>query len=169
VSCDITSCSPLENKTLFRRVCRLHLHDRKRKRRNKPAWNRLYPRIQNFIMTAVRTSNPTSVSSAILELETPMFGRFRILYFLTCAFAGIRNTSTRNSRYKGQGKGMSVLPVATWAALGPTQPPLHCVPGTLSLEVKRPGRGVDHWLPTSIKIQNGGISPHHYTSSWHVV
>jgi hypothetical protein len=31
-------------------------------------------------------------------------------------------------------------------ALGPTHPPVQCVPGTLSLEVKRLGREADHQL-----------------------
>jgi hypothetical protein len=35
-------------------------------------------------------------------------------------------------------------------ALGPTQPPVQWVPG-----VKRPGRGVDHLLPSSAEVENG--------------
>jgi hypothetical protein len=36
--------------------------------------------------------------------------------------------------------------------LGPTQPPIHWVPGTLSPGVKRPWREADHSLPTSAKV-----------------
>jgi hypothetical protein len=60
-----------EDNTLFGGMYRLHLHDRKRKPRNKPGWSRSYPRRQNFIITAVRTSDPTSALCTVLELETP--------------------------------------------------------------------------------------------------
>jgi hypothetical protein len=38
-------------------------------------------------------------------------------------------------------------------ALGPTQPPLHWVPGALSPGVKQPGREVDNSPPTSAEIK----------------
>jgi hypothetical protein len=34
-------------------------------------------------------------------------------------------------------------------ALGPTQPPIQCVPGALSLRIKLPGREADHLVPRS--------------------
>jgi hypothetical protein len=37
--------------------------------------------------------------------------------------------------------------------LGPTQPPIQWVPGTLSLEVKRPGREADHSPPSSAEVK----------------
>ena len=37
-------------------------------------------------------------------------------------------------------------------ALGPTQPPIQWVPG-LSLELKRPGRGVDHPTLSSAEVK----------------
>jgi hypothetical protein len=39
-------------------------------------------------------------------------------------------------------------------ALGPTQPPIQCVPGALSLEVKRPGRKADHSPASSADVKN---------------
>jgi hypothetical protein len=39
-------------------------------------------------------------------------------------------------------------------ALGSTQPPIKWVPGTLSLEVKRPGREADHSPPSSAEVKN---------------
>jgi hypothetical protein len=39
-------------------------------------------------------------------------------------------------------------------ALGPTQPAVQCVPG-LSQEVKQPGRGADHPLPSSAEVTKG--------------
>jgi hypothetical protein len=39
-------------------------------------------------------------------------------------------------------------------ALGFTQPPIQCVPGALSLGVKRPGREADHSPPSSAKVKN---------------
>jgi hypothetical protein len=37
--------------------------------------------------------------------------------------------------------------------LGPTQPPIQCVPGFLSLEVKRSGGEVDHSPPSSADVK----------------
>jgi hypothetical protein len=37
--------------------------------------------------------------------------------------------------------------------LGPTQPPIECVPGDLSLVVKRPGREADHSPPSSAEVK----------------
>jgi hypothetical protein len=39
-------------------------------------------------------------------------------------------------------------------ALGPTQPPIQCEPGALSLGVKWPGREADHSPPTSADVKN---------------
>jgi hypothetical protein len=47
-------------------------------------------------------------------------------------------------------------------ALGPTQPPIHWVPGALSLGVKRPGREADHSPPSRSEVGQrmcGAISP----------
>jgi hypothetical protein len=39
--------------------------------------------------------------------------------------------------------------------LGPTQPPVQCVPGVLSQVVKaRPGRDADHSPPSSAEVEN---------------
>jgi len=38
-------------------------------------------------------------------------------------------------------------------ALGPTQPPIQCAPGALSLVVKRPGREADHSPPSSAEAK----------------
>jgi hypothetical protein len=38
--------------------------------------------------------------------------------------------------------------------LGPIQPPIQCVPRTLSLEVRRPGREADHLPPSSADVKN---------------
>jgi hypothetical protein len=38
-------------------------------------------------------------------------------------------------------------------ALGTTQPPIQCVPGALSLGVKRPGREADHSPPFSAEVK----------------
>jgi hypothetical protein len=39
-------------------------------------------------------------------------------------------------------------------ALRPTQPPIQCVRGALSLGVKRPGRDADHSSPSSAEVKN---------------
>jgi hypothetical protein len=38
-------------------------------------------------------------------------------------------------------------------ALGPTQPPIQCLPRALSPGVKRPGREADHSPPTSAELK----------------
>jgi hypothetical protein len=43
---------------------------------------------------------------------------------------------------------------ASRTALGPTQPPIQCVTGALSLGVKRPGRESDHSPPSSDEVKN---------------
>jgi hypothetical protein len=43
---------------------------------------------------------------------------------------------------------------ASRPALEPTQPPIHWVPGTLSLGVKRPGREAEHSSPSSTELKN---------------
>jgi hypothetical protein len=42
---------------------------------------------------------------------------------------------------------------ASRTTLGPTQPPIQWVPGTLSLGVKRPGRETDHSHPSSAEVK----------------
>jgi hypothetical protein len=41
-------------------------------------------------------------------------------------------------------------------ALGPTQPPIQCVPGALYPWVKRPGSEAGHSTPDSTEIKNYG-------------
>jgi len=49
-------------------------------------------------------------------------------------------------------------------ALGPTESHIQRVTGALSLGLKRPGRGADHWPPSSAEIKNAWIytSAHQY-------
>jgi hypothetical protein len=50
--------------------------------------------------------------------------------------------------------GIFLFTTASRTALGPTQPPIQWVPGTLSLGVKRPGRESDHLPPLSAEVKN---------------
>jgi len=43
---------------------------------------------------------------------------------------------------------------ASRQALGPTQPPLQCVPGVLSPRLKWPGRETDRLLPSSVEVKS---------------
>jgi hypothetical protein len=43
--------------------------------------------------------------------------------------------------------------------LGPTQPPIHWVPGTLSPGLKRQGREADHSSPSSAEVKNDSAIP----------
>jgi hypothetical protein len=51
--------------------------------------------------------------------------------------------------------------ISSRPALGPTQPPIHRVPGALSPAVKRKGREADHSPPTSAEVKKTWI----YTST----
>jgi hypothetical protein len=50
------------------------------------------------------------------------------------------------------GLGFFLFTAASRTALGPTQPPIHWVPGTLHLGVKRPGREADN-SPSSAEVK----------------
>jgi hypothetical protein len=52
-----------------------------------------------------------------------------------------------------QGLGIFLFTTASRTALGPTQPPIQRVPGTLSLGVKRPGREAYHSPPCSAEVK----------------
>jgi hypothetical protein len=67
-----------------------------------------------------------------------------------------------------QGQETFLYSTATRPALGLTQPPTQRVPGTLSSEVKRPGREVNHSPQSSTEVKNGGaIYALPSTFSWH--
>jgi hypothetical protein len=52
-------------------------------------------------------------------------------------------------------------------ALGPTQPPIQWVKGTLSSGVERLGREADHSTTPSAEVKNSGaIPPLPHASSW---
>jgi hypothetical protein len=51
------------------------------------------------------------------------------------------------------GLGIFLFTIASRPALGPTHSPIQCVPGSLSLEVKRPGREANHSLPSSAEVK----------------
>jgi hypothetical protein len=52
------------------------------------------------------------------------------------------------------GAGNFFFTTAPRTALGPTQPPIQWVSGTLSLGVKRMGRETDHSLPSSADVKH---------------
>jgi hypothetical protein len=49
--------------------------------------------------------------------------------------------------------------MASIPAVGPTQPPILWVPGSLSLRVKWPGRDADDSPLSSAEVKNGGAIP----------
>jgi hypothetical protein len=52
-----------------------------------------------------------------------------------------------------RGLGIFLLTTASRTALGPAQPPIQWVPGTLSLGVKGPGREAGHSSPSSAEVK----------------
>jgi hypothetical protein len=50
--------------------------------------------------------------------------------------------------------GNFLFTTASRTALGPTRPPVHWIPGVLSLGVKRLGPEADHWPPPSAEVKN---------------
>jgi hypothetical protein len=52
-----------------------------------------------------------------------------------------------------KGLGIFLFTTAYRPALGPTQPPIQCVPGALFLGVKQPGREADHSTPSSAEVK----------------
>jgi hypothetical protein len=52
-----------------------------------------------------------------------------------------------------RGLGIFLFTTASRTALGPTQPPIQCVPGDLCLGVKRPGREANHSHPSSAEVK----------------
>jgi hypothetical protein len=51
--------------------------------------------------------------------------------------------------------GIFLFTTASRTALGPTQPPVQWIPGSLSLGLKRPGHEADHSLPSSAEVKDG--------------
>jgi hypothetical protein len=51
------------------------------------------------------------------------------------------------------GLGIFLFTTASKTALGPTQPPIQCVPGALSLGVKRPEREADHSPQSNAEVK----------------
>jgi hypothetical protein len=54
---------------------------------------------------------------------------------------------------------MFLSAIASRPAPLPTQPPIQCVPGAPSPEIKRQGREADNSLPSSAEVKNGGAIP----------
>jgi hypothetical protein len=52
-----------------------------------------------------------------------------------------------------RGLGIVLFTTASRTALEPTQPSIQCVPGALSLGIKRPGREADHSPPSSAEVK----------------
>jgi hypothetical protein len=52
-----------------------------------------------------------------------------------------------------RGLGIFLFTTVSTVALGPAQPPIQWVPGSLFLGVKRPGREADHSLPSIAEVK----------------
>jgi hypothetical protein len=58
-----------------------------------------------------------------------------------------------------QGQEIFLFSTVYRSALGPAQPPIRWILGTLSLGVKLPGHKADHLHPFSAEVKNGGAVP----------
>jgi hypothetical protein len=70
------------------------------------------------------------------------------------------------------GLGIFLFTTASRTALGPIQPPIQWVPGTLSLGVKRLGREADHSPPYSAEVKECVelyLHPHYAFMAWCLV
>jgi hypothetical protein len=71
-----------------------------------------------------------------------------------------------------RGPGIFLFTTAPRTALGPTQPPIQWVPGTISLGVKRPGREADHSPLSSAEVKNASSctsTPQYVLVAWCLV
>jgi len=59
-----------------------------------------------------------------------------------------------SAQFRVLGLGIFLFTTASRTALGPTQAPIQWVTGSLSLEVKRPGREADHSHTSSAEVKN---------------
>jgi hypothetical protein len=101
---------------------------------------------------------PRGLSGRGVKLTTHLHqlprSRMVELYFHPPIRAGRRGFSSRHGKI-----------VLFSMALGPTQPPIHCVQWAISPGVKRPGREADHSPPSIAEGKNGGaILPPSHTS-----
>jgi hypothetical protein len=75
--------------------------------------------------------------------------------------AGLPGFDSRHDKF-------SLFSTAPRLALGPTQTPIHWVPGAISPDVKPPGLEANHSPQSSAEVKNDGvIPPFPHISSWH--
>jgi hypothetical protein len=118
-------------------------------------------RKRNLINRSVITDKERSTASA------------KILYLCRISLTGYWATGLVIGGFESrQGLGISLFTTASRPALGPTQPPIQCVPGALSLGIKRPGREADHSPPSSVEVKNMWIftsTPQYASMAWCLV
>jgi hypothetical protein len=95
----------------------------------------------------------------VLSQLQPVY-RFQPNFTTIHSYIGSRDSSVgiatrlRAGRSGFDSRGGGLFTTVSRTALGPTQPPIHWVPGALSLGVKRPGRDADHSPPSSAEVKN---------------
>jgi hypothetical protein len=76
------------------------------------------------------------------------------VYIYVCIYIYIFYGLNKRGFESRQGLGIFLFTTVSRPALGPIKPPIHWVPGALSVGVKRPGREGDHSPPSSTEVKN---------------
>jgi hypothetical protein len=104
----------------------------------------------------------TRLYESVLSLTNPPTLILNWMIFIYFIYLSATRWPGKSSRYSewlqawrpspGRVKNF-LLPTSSRPVLGSTQPPILCVPGSLSPGVKRPGREADHSSPSSAEVK----------------
>jgi hypothetical protein len=127
--------------------------------------------LEKYMSHCVETSSTIDNYFSGLNAEW-ISGYFQILgLFITFNYLHYFSPLSRNSDGLRAGRPgfnsrqykIFLFSTASRSAVGPTQPPIQCIPGALSL-----GSKPDQSTPSSTEVKDGGaISPLPHKSSWH--
>jgi hypothetical protein len=104
-------------------------------------------------------SHPTRLYSAFYNLMLCISLQCQKIYF-NSGDSSVGIAATRSPKFDSQqGQEIFLSSTAARLDLGPTQPPIQWIPGTLSPGVKQQRREADHSSPSSAEVKKGGAIP----------